>query len=91
MMKKLVAGVLVVAFMSIGCGDVKTIDGITYDTFGVFTMQTDANPNIRYELIIGNVIWSVLLFPLGAIYFVGFSLYEPVGSKNDGHVKGSIY
>ena len=91
-MKKLIVLLLVVALLSIGCGDVKTIDGVTYDTYGVFTMNTDANPDIRYRLIIGNVVWSVLLCQtiVMPIYFVGFSLWEPIGRKDDNYIKGAV-
>lgn len=66
-----------------GCGDVKTIDGLTYDTYGLINESSKKNPDIEYELIIGNVIWSVILVETAVfpIYFIGFSMYEPVGKK----------
>lgn len=64
------------------CGNDKIIDGKMYETKGILTLD-EKDPNIQYKVIVGNVVWSVLLcetfvFP---IYFVGFSLYEPVGKK----------
>jgi hypothetical protein len=67
----------------IGCGNSKVIDNKTYGTYGLLNEETKKNPNIKYRMIVGNVIWSIILcetivFP---IYFVGFSLYEPVEKK----------
>jgi len=74
------------------CGDTKVIDGVEYDTYGFFNESEKKNPNIEYEIIIGNVVWSIILiesvvFP---IYFIGFSLWEPVGKVNDGTPKGAV-
>ena len=35
--------------------------------------------------IVGNVVWSVLLVEtvIAPIYFLGFSLFEPVGPKGE--------
>jgi hypothetical protein len=68
-----------------GCGDVKTIDGVTYDTYGFFDEGEKRNPDIRYKLIVGNVIWSCILVEtvVAPVYFVGFSLFEPVGKMTD--------
>lgn len=65
-----------------GCGNDKTIKGVSYGTYGVFTLG-DENPKIHYRIITGNVIWSILLietvvFP---VYFIGFSLWEPVDEE----------
>ena len=66
-----------------GCGDVKTIDGLTYDTYGLINESEKRNPDIEYELIIGNIVWSCILVEtiVAPIYFIGFSMYEPVGKK----------
>lgn len=74
-----------------GCGDTKTIDGVTYDTYGLLNINSQKNDNIQYECIIGNVIWGVLLFEtvIAPVYFFGFSMYEPVGKKA-GYVKGKV-
>lgn len=41
------------------------------------------NPDVAYRLIIGNIIWSCILVEtiIAPIYFIGFSLYEPIGPK----------
>jgi hypothetical protein len=84
-MKKVIALFLVVSILFSGCADSKRIDGKTYDTYGFFNSQTKKNPNIQYEVSVGNVIWSVILvetvvFP---IYFLGFSLYQPISKKTN--------
>ena len=86
-MKKFITIILIIsiAFFSISCGDPKIIDGKLYDTYGLANQNNKHNPNIQYELIIGNVIWSVILIEtiIAPIYFIGFSLYEPVALKKD--------
>ena len=91
-MKRIVALALVIvlAVSTASCGDRKTIDGVTYDTYGLFNADDKKNPDIQYELIIGNVVWGVILFEtiVGPIYFFGFSLFEPVGKKPA--IKGQV-
>lgn len=81
-------------FLSIlsACGDTKVIDGVEYDTYGLLNQNEKKNPLIEYEIIVGNVIWSIILietivFP---VYFIGFSLFEPVDKINSGAPKGEI-
>ena len=73
------------------CADPKNIDGITYDTYGVFNESEKKNPSVEYHLCIGNVIWGILLIEtiVMPIYFFGFSLYEPIGRKGS-TIKGAI-
>lgn len=74
----------------VGCGDHKTINGVTYDTYGLLNSDDKKNPNIQYEIIWGNVIWGALLFEtiIAPIYFFGFSCFEPVGKKPE--IKGEV-
>jgi len=82
--------VLVLAVLLVGCGDTKVINNIDYDTYGLFNEEEKRNPDIEYELIVGNVVWSVILFETIAvpIYMIGFSLYEPVGLKDRTKIVG---
>jgi hypothetical protein len=90
-MKKIISIVLIIVmcFVVMGCGDPKTIDNITYETIGIFE---EKNPNIHYRVIIGNVVLAILLIEtvIFPIYFVGFSLWEPVCLKDD-YVIGQKY
>ena len=85
MFKKFVVIMLVVSmlFVTIGCGSSKTIDGITYDTYGLLNKDDKQNPNIQYELVWGNIIWGCILVEtiIAPVYFFGFSIWEPVGKK----------
>ena len=65
------------------CGDTLEVDNKTYDTYGVFNADEQRNPELKYKLIIGNVIWGIILVEtiIAPIYFFGFSLYQPVGVK----------
>jgi hypothetical protein len=78
--------------MLVGCGDPKMIDGVTYDTYGMATQHSKKNENIEYRCIIGNVVWSVLLCEtiIAPIYFIGFSLFEPVGVVDKNKPKGAL-
>lgn len=82
-MKKVLAPLLIAGILFSGCADKKTIEGTTYDTYGVFNESNNKNPKIEYELSIGNVIWGILLVEtiIAPVYFFGFSLYEPVDTK----------
>ena len=86
-MKKFIATLVLVAFafLVVGCGQPKTIDGVTYDTYGFINADTKKNPKIRYEVCTGNVIWSVLLAGglIAPVYFIGFSLFNPIGLNTD--------
>jgi hypothetical protein len=92
--KKIICLMVFIAFCSciISCGNTKKIDKYTYDTYGFFNAGEKKNPNIEYQIIIGNVIWGIILCEtiIAPIYFFGFSLYEPIGLKNPNTPKGSI-
>jgi hypothetical protein len=77
---------------TLGCGNQKTIDNITYDTYGLFNKSEKMNPDIEYEIIVGNVVWSIILIEtiVAPVYFVGFSLYQPVAKKDENFIKGQV-
>ena len=75
------------------CGaDERTIDGVTYGTYGVFNQDEMRNPNIQYELSGWSIFWSVLLCEtvVVPVYFIGWDLYQPVGKKNPNWVPGQV-
>ena len=74
-----------IVLTNVGCGHNKEIEGKVYGTYWLLNESDMKNPDIQYRLIIGNVIWSCVLvetiiFP---IYFIGFSLYEPINNRGD--------
>ena len=78
--------VLVFAMVTLaGCGQNKEIKGKVYGTYGLLNESDMKNPDIQYRLIIGNVIWSCVLVEtiILPIYFIGFSLYEPINAIGD--------
>lgn len=93
-MKKLITIILIFVFCSfvIGCGNPRTINKFTYDTYGLFNESDKKNENIEYRLVVGNVIWSIILVEtiIAPIYFLGFDLYEPIGLKDKNAPKGTI-
>ncbi len=87
-MRKVMAVLLVLAMCVIatGCGEPKVIGGKWRDTVGVFSDSPAKHPCIKYEVSFGNVFWSVMLFKtiVAPIYFVGWSIQNPVGEICDG-------
>ena len=82
--------IIALTFFLSACSNPKTIDGITYATYGLLNSDDNKNPNITYKLSIGNLIWGCILIEtiIAPIYFFGFDIFEPVG-KNNG-IKGQI-
>ncbi len=85
-MKKLIATALILSMLA-GCGDPLTVTekGVekTYPTYGLFNTDTAKSDKMCYEVSVGNVVWSIILietvvFP---VYFIGWSLFNPVKLK----------
>lgn len=83
-MKRIIASVLVLATLCLAaCGNDMVINGKKHSTYGLLNAEEERDPNVKYHVIAGNVIWGILLFEtiIAPVYFFGFSLYEPVGLK----------
>jgi uncharacterized membrane protein len=93
-MKKVICFMMIAVFCVtiLGCGNTKNINGVTYDTYGLFNQADKKNDAIQYRIIIGNIVWSCILVEtiIAPIYFLGFSMYEPVGIKNKNAPKGAV-
>ena len=81
-MKRIIAAVLIATMLS-ACGSPITHQGKHYPTYGLFNENSSKSANMCYEISVGNVVWSIILvetivFP---IYFIGFSLFNPIGPK----------
>ncbi len=92
MTRKLAAILMICLVVLVGCADTKVIDGVEYDTYGFLSQDEKKNPDIRYEVVWGNVFWGVVLFEtiVAPVYFFGFSIWEPKGRKSDIKVKGQV-
>ena len=92
-MKKLIALILSVSLLT-ACGrpmDITTATGTKeYPTYGLFNESTDKSKNVCYKISVGNVVWSIVLIEtiVMPVYFVGFSLYNPIGPKVNGTCPG---
>jgi hypothetical protein len=86
----LIIGLFVMLIMS-SCGLQKTIDGVTYDTCGILNADIKKNPNIEYEVVVSNVILSVVLIEtiVAPIYFFGFDIWQPIGKKGS-YIPGQV-
>jgi hypothetical protein len=82
-MRKVMAILVLLAMcvMSAGCGEPKVIGGQWRDTVGIFSDSNDKHPCIRYSVSAGNVFLSILFSEMiiVPIYFVGWSIQNPVG------------
>ena len=65
------------------CGQPITYQDKEYPTYGLFNETSSKSDKMCYETSIGNVIWSIILIEtiIAPVYFIGFSLYNPVGPK----------
>jgi len=81
-MKKVIV-LFVCLGLLIGCADSMVIDGTEYESYGLLNKKDNRDEDVKYKLVLGNLIWSILLVQtvVAPIYFIGFSLYEPVGIK----------
>lgn len=78
---------VVMVFLAFSCAESKVLDypaenevqQFESKTYGLFS-KDEKNENIRYELSIGNIIWSILLIEIifVPVILVGWYLYEPV-------------
>jgi hypothetical protein len=82
MKKMLIVSAFAVALLS-GCAEPKTIQGVTYQPYGLVNQGDLKNPDIAYRLPIENVIFGALFCEtiVVPVYIVGWDLYEPVGIK----------
>ncbi len=75
------------------CGaDEKTIDGVTYGTYGIANEADMKNPNIQYKVSGWSIAWSIIFCEtiIAPIYFIGWDLYEPVAKKDANWVPGQV-
>jgi len=83
-MNKLVASLVAVSMLA-GCGAPLSTPKKEYPTYGLFNESTSKSKDVCYEVSFGNVFWGVFLIETIAlpIYFLGYSLYNPVRLKKD--------
>jgi len=84
-MFKRVTAVLCICLALAACGKNAYVNGKEYSTCGFINQSYACSPKIRYEAIIGNIVWGVILSEtiIAPIYFFGFSLWQPVGAIDD--------
>jgi hypothetical protein len=78
---------MILALLTMGCADSLTVaaegeKARTLESVGLFNTRNKAS-DVCYDIVVGNVVWSILLIEtlVAPIYFVGFSIMEPVGLK----------
>lgn len=81
-MKRIIAAILIATMLS-ACGQPLNYGGKEYPTYGLINADNSKSDKMCYEISVGNVIWSILLVEtiVAPIYFIGFSIQNPVGPK----------
>ena len=90
----LIFGVLLGGIGFLFNAEPKTINGVTYDTYGIASEGNVRNNDIEYELN-GWSVWSSIVLletVIVPVYQLGWNLYEPVEAidKNSTKIKGAI-
>lgn len=82
-MKKTIAAAVAMSLMLSACGRPIQHEGKEYPTYGLFNETSKRSDKMCYETSIGNVVWSIILVEtiVAPVYFIGFSLFNPVGPK----------
>lgn len=83
--RSLIILAILAALLVAGCGDDLTVDGRTYETYGLLNQDEEKSPSLHYDVIWGNVIWGCILAEtvIAPVYFFGFSIFEPTGKKEN--------
>ena len=81
-MKKIIASILIATTL-VGCGVPMDYAGKTYPTYGIVNEDENKSNKMCYKVSIGNVVWSIILIEtiIAPVYFIGWSLWEPVRVK----------
>lgn len=93
MKRKIITAILATSMLLASCGaDERIINGVRYDTYGLFNSNTSQNPNIQYEVSGWSIFWSIILVEtiIAPIYFLGYDLFEPIGIKDPNRVPGQL-
>ena len=94
---------LVIILATHGCASSKNIEvknpnngaleKVEFQPYGLFNKDDMENPMIKYKIVVGNVVWSILLCEtiIAPIVLCGYYLYEPVGvaPTNSSYYKGA--
>lgn len=81
-MKTLIA--VLVAAMLTACAQPMTIDGVRHEPCGLINERECKDPNVVYDISMGNVFWSIALSEtiVAPLLLCGWQLYEPIGPKH---------
>lgn len=91
-MKKIIASLLIASIVLMGCGHPGDFQSPStgkmkeYPTYGFFNADSSKSAEMCYEVSVGNVVWSIILVEtiIMPVYFIGFSIFNPIGPKVDG-------
>ena len=88
----IVAIVFILVILTFPPGSKTLSDGKTYSTYGFLNADAKKNPNVRYEVSVWAIVWSVILCEtiIAPVYFVGYSLFKPAGFVNDNPAERGI-
>lgn len=77
--------ILLIGLSLAGCNNTKTINGVTYDVYGIYNQKDKENPDIEYKISVGSMIAAVLFSEtiIVPLYVLAVDLWEPVGVRSD--------
>lgn len=72
------------SLLVLNCANSKVINEKEYESYGLFSDSDLKNECVHYRIVTGNVIWAIILieFVVPTVYFVGWSIYEPVRAES---------
>ena len=84
------ASLLLSSFLVTGCHDSKVIGGTLYEPVGVAD-ESKKSPDVQYDIVWGNVVWSVIFSEtlVVPVVLIGWYLWEPVGPAPSNIYRGA--
>lgn len=86
-MRRTFAIVMGLSLLLAGCGKPQYLgegkDKKYYPTYGLFNEGSSKSRHVCYDVSVGNVVWSIIGIEtiIMPVYFVGWSIYNPVRLK----------
>jgi hypothetical protein len=82
-MKRSIIALCLTALFLTGCAHPVKQGTMKYVPYGIANEQTKRDPNIKYEISAGSVVFAIVFFEtiIAPVYIVGWDLYQPVVEK----------
>lgn len=89
---KKIALMLALVGLLAACGQNRTINEVTYGTYGLLSPASSVNPNIEYRVVWSNLVLSFLFSEtlIVPVLLIGYDLFEPVAAVPANRVPGQV-